>query len=67
VSESDGRGQGQHGLWRVAVTPHNRVSVRVLVVGVITGEVRRVRRGGGGDCPGGRWWHGEVAGVPPRL
>jgi hypothetical protein len=55
MSESDGRGQGQHGLWRVAVTPHNRVSVRVLVVGVITGEVRRVRRGGGGDWPGGRW------------
>jgi hypothetical protein len=47
VFEFDGGGRSGAG---GAAAPHNRVRVRVLVVGSIVGEVRRVLGGGEG------WW-----------
>jgi hypothetical protein len=38
----------------LVAVPHNRGRVRVSVVGFVIGEVRRVRRGGGGPATGGR-------------
>jgi hypothetical protein len=44
----------------LAAVPHNRGRVRVSVVRFITGEVRRVHRGGGGPAAGGRATGGQT-------